>query len=274
MFLLCTIDCAGTASIALLANGFSVALSGRMQAGTDQLDYGAMVGSNVSDALLCVRPTQAAKRVQVVAAAADQALRPQSAKPDACRCGAGGAAPAGGCTAAGGIVQAWQLQLQPGQNLFNVTAAGGQRHALAVVRLAERSHAELRALTVKGLDGTTTMLCGPPALAKGSGDSAPAVMSTKSATTSKAAQNLGGAAAAPAPEDEVVAAQLLNRLSWKACQPGAVGGDDVPLRCGGADLSAAAALALPHFFPPSALSCHRYGHVCGAALLRHCVGGA
>jgi hypothetical protein len=205
-----------------------VVLSARKQAGTDQLDYGAMVGSNVSEALLCVRLAQGARRVQVVAAAAQQALPPQSAKPDACRCGgaAGDGAPAGGsgCAAEGGsAAQAWQLRLQPGQNLFNVTAVGGQRHTLAVVRLAERSHAALRALRVKGLDGTTTVLCGPPALGKGSAGgagSASAVMRTKS-STAEAGTPERSAAAAPEAEDQPASAQLLNVLGWESCQPGA-----------------------------------------------------
>jgi hypothetical protein len=231
---------ADEAFVALFAGSEAVALSGRLQAGTSRLDYGAMVPAAASNATLCVRAAAEGQRVEVVAADAS-AARPQSVKPDdACRCrGADG----GGCGAGAGALLAWQLALQPGQNVFNITAAaaargaeGGarasssssSRQALAVVRLADRAHAELASLQAKGLEGGTIVLCGPPEMAAGAdaaGDgSLASLMRVRAAGVPAAAGTASApAAAAPAAEgpEAVAALQALRRQSWEACKPGA-----------------------------------------------------
>lgn len=210
-----------------MVGGAAVPLSGRTQAGTSQLDYGAMVAANVTTATLCVRLVEAGQRVTVTSADT-RVPSPAPAKAEVCTCRKVPALRStSACAEDERLLQAWELQLQAGQNLVNITsgsptAAGqGVRHTLAVVRLAPPEHAELQSLQVKGLDGSDIVLCGPPLLSVPGSERAATAMSTKARPdlgsseppSSRQPGSKGGG-------EPVRQLDSVPELKWKACKPG------------------------------------------------------
>jgi hypothetical protein len=220
--------------LALLVEGEPVALTARAAAlpadGSTPvfLDFGASVPPEAASATLCVRAAAGDGAPRVVAAAPGGA-RPAPARADACRCKPSAAA---SCPKDGGGAAAWTLPLAPGATAFNVSEAGGggARYAISVVRLAPRAHAELLQLTVRGLDGSSFVLCGPPPpqLASGAGE-AGAVMAQRSTAT--AAEPGAPPAGEPAAEGGVARAARLASAApaaWAPCEPGAAMALELP----------------------------------------------
>lgn len=95
---------------------------------------------------------------------------------------------------------AWELELLPGPNLFNISSSssvGGVAAAtttsavqLSIVRLADPSHARILSLEARGLDGGVVVVCGPPSLALGAehsnGDVEYSTLETKAANNAGA----------------------------------------------------------------------------------------
>jgi hypothetical protein len=67
---------------------------------------------------------------------------------------------------------AWEIELLPGPNLFNISSSSSSATSasavqLSIVRLADPSHARVLSLEARGLDGGVVIVCGPPSLALG-----------------------------------------------------------------------------------------------------------
>lgn len=193
-------------------------LSSRVEPGSYETNVGAIVAPSITNATLCLLQASTSTPNIQLADASMQSILDAAALKSAC-------SPASADARA-----AWRLQLQPGQNDFNITGTAlldvgsnlaestGANLTLSVIRLADQTHATLRRLIVKGLDGTSVVACGPPTLQAGSivaSTVLPVAVTDAGPPSPPSAETI---AMGPPPAQSVPAASTLE--AWKDCSPG------------------------------------------------------
>jgi hypothetical protein len=197
-------------SLEVQAGGVAIPLGFQTSEGTS-LDIGGMVEAYTMSVTLCIHDAGDGGVLQSLTVTSDNSLNATKSSTeyiktiptDACRSSGAG-------TRKLDAVQAWSATLLPGPNHFAIhSVAATQRTSLpnatlSLVRMANPNHSRLRAITAVGLDGSSTVVCGPALLPLGAGAAALRFLSKPPVD-----------ARAPDVEPDIASP------SWNACEAGA-----------------------------------------------------